>query len=231
MKEIQLTNRNVSVQVSDEDYEFLTSLCTWSDYGKGYARSSRLFAGKHVQMHRLVAIRAGLDIEGKHVHHRDENSYNNKRDNLEPKTASQHVKDHNETRVWATGEAHGNTRIADVDLLEVIEQVMSIGGTQRDMQALLEISIAHIGDIVHGRKRPDLKPKIDSLIAKYNWRRGNQSNTDDETLEIVKAYFSSGLSYQRFADSTDGKISRQHLQNVVSGKRLPHLQEKIAELK
>lgn len=230
MKQFRLNNTQAIVTVDDEDFAFVTTLCMWSDDSKGYARSSKLFGGSHVLLHRVVAARMGLDVDGLHVHHIDENPLNNTRANLVMKTASQHTSDHNLTRVYPTGDNHGNTEWSDAEVLDVVSAVMYAGGTQRDMAAISGMSFAHIGDIVHGRKRGYLLPKIQTIIEKSNWREGNRSNTDSETLELVREYLSSGLSASAFA-TRSGKISRQHLMNIVNGIRLPHLQDEIRKMK
>lgn len=226
MRTIELTNSDSLCMVDDVDYDYLIELCKWNDDGKGYIRSSKLFGGERLKLHRIVAARMGLSIDGLHVHHIDENPLNNQRNNLETKTSSQHITDHNLSREWKYGDAHGNTTISDAVLLAVIDEVMAIGGTQRDMSYLTGLSFAHMGDVVHGRKRAYLYPEIMKLQSRHNWKKGNQNNDDEETLELVQEFLQSGLSFAKFAERS-GKISRQHLQNVVAGKRLPHLKEKI----
>lgn len=230
MKSFVLSNTDMLCIVDDMDYEYIISLCGWSDDGKGYARSSKLFDGERLKLHRVIAQRMGIEINGMHVHHKDENPLHNWRSNLEVKSPSEHVTAHNEVRVWPVGENHGNTKIMDADIIDVIRSVMLVGGTQRDMAMRLGVSVAHIGDIVHGRKRPDLHPHIEAIISDTGWREGNKSNTDEEILSIIENYLASGLSATAYAKAS-GQISRQHLNNVLTGVRLPHLQGRIRELK
>lgn len=229
MKQIPLTNSDAVVYVDDVDYDFLIGLCGWGDDGKGYARSSRLFNGERVKIHRIIASRMGLDTNHMHVHHKDENTMNNCRYNLETKTASEHTRGHNTTRVFPNGDSHANTQWTDDSIIEVLDIVMRLGGTQREMAELLGMSVPHLGDIVQGRKRAYLQPRIQQVITDTNWRKGNCSNTDEETLELVRDFAASGLSITAFA-SKSGKISRQHLQNILAGKRLPHLYDRVRQI-
>lgn len=224
MREIGLNqNKGVTV-VDDVDYEYLIGLGNWRNDGKGYARLSKLKGARF--MHRVILERMGIDIEGAHVHHIDGDPLNNTRSNLERLTPSKHTAYHNANRDWKEGDEHGNAQHEDDTVIEAIEWMCSNGKSQREGASRLGMSVQHFGDIVHGRKKKRLQAQINEIKTKHIWKRGNQNNDDEEMLDIVRAYYVSGLSFTRFAKE-DGRISRQHLQNVVKGKRLPHLYEKV----
>src|SRR5690606_5522415 len=132
--------------------------------------------------------RMGLDTTGMHVHHKDENPLNNQRDNLELKTPSQHTADHNRTRIWPTGNDHGNSRFADDEILARIEMGFKLGWTQKKIAQDAGMSEQHLGDIFSGTRRPSLKPEIDRMRKLYNWKPGNQNVDDAEMLQIIEAY-------------------------------------------
>lgn len=224
---IQLTNSKNLVNVDEIDYEYLINLCYWNDDGNGYARSSTLL--KDRMMHRIIAERMGLDIVGKHVHHIDKNPLNNVRSNLSVLSASEHTTWHNLNNVFPTGDNHANTRNKDADVISALEYGFSRGLTQKQISENTGISEQHLGDIIAGSKRENLKAQIDVLIKKYNWRKGNVSNNDEEVLQIVTDYKNSNLSISAFTRQ-DTRISRQHLQNILTGKRLLHLYDKVLHI-
>lgn len=224
---IQLTNSRNNVEVDEIDYDYLINLCKWNDDGNGYARTSILVEDR--MMHRIVAARMGLDIGGKHVHHIDENPLNNRRHNLTVMTASEHKRLHLIDAVYPTGDNHKNTHVKDAEILEKLELGFSLGMPQKVICEYLKLSEQHLGDIIAGSKRVNLKAQIDVLIQKYNWRKGNVSNNDEEVLAIVTDYKNSNLSISAFTRQ-DNRISRQHLQNVLTGKRLLHLYDKVQQI-
>lgn len=85
MKEISLTQGKITL-VSDIDYSYLNQFKWYAaKMGRGFY-AVREVKGKRVSMHRAIAERMGLDIEGKDVDHKDTNSLNNQRENLRPAT-------------------------------------------------------------------------------------------------------------------------------------------------
>jgi phospholipase/lecithinase/hemolysin len=79
---ISLTNSELSVEVSEEDYMTLLLLGPWCLNGSGYAYTT----GKPKQaLHLVVAARMGLQLKPT-VDHKDRNKYNSKRDNLRTAT-------------------------------------------------------------------------------------------------------------------------------------------------
>lgn len=97
MKSINLQDR-AKTFVDDEDYEYLVTNFSWwlhkdkchpLGYAQGTQRGSRASARKHVYMHRIIAERAGMEIEGLLVDHENLNTLYNVRSNLRLATHSQ----------------------------------------------------------------------------------------------------------------------------------------------
>jgi len=94
VKVIPLTQGKEAL-VDDCDYEYLMeSKWRFARRGHqrtGYARFKQTVGGKRhwVHMHRLVAERSGLAVEGKQIDHVDGNGLNNCRNNLRVATESQ----------------------------------------------------------------------------------------------------------------------------------------------
>lgn len=92
MKFVPLTRGHVAM-VPDEHYQWLTEI-SWQAAPDGhtwYARSNTKIKGKNVSlsMHRMIAERAGMNIEGLQVDHYDGNGLNNTLGNLRVATISQ----------------------------------------------------------------------------------------------------------------------------------------------
>lgn len=99
MVEIKLTGPKSSTHVafvSDEDYEVL-SLFSWCVTGKGhigrtvreYDKTGKCFRKGQIWMHRIVAARMGLDIDGSQVDHINLDKKDNRRENLRRATNQQ----------------------------------------------------------------------------------------------------------------------------------------------
>lgn len=80
MKRITSTN-GCSALVSSKDYQFLSQY-SWSRHLKGYFICNNRGPLKGQKMHRVVATRMGLDIEGLQIDHKDRDPSNNRRGNL-----------------------------------------------------------------------------------------------------------------------------------------------------
>lgn len=87
-KIIYLTNSGSTI-VDDIDYDYLTRW-DWGNNGSGVTRSTTI-NGKDITiyMHRIIAARMGLNIEGLNIDHKDRNPYNNQRLNIRTSTRSE----------------------------------------------------------------------------------------------------------------------------------------------
>lgn len=216
MKQIELTTGGTAY-VSDEDYKYLTR-AKWVDDGHGYAKITNQRGLLHEYlMHRVVAKRLGLKIKGKHVHHKDGNPLNNTRENLESLGASEH-------RI-----KHALPVVSDDILLELLDEGMRQRLPQVRLAEMCGITNTQMGRIIKGNNRKQLTSRIQALILKHGWRRWKQSFTDDEILASITAYRQSGLSLAKWA-AHDGRMSREHWRDIISGKKLPHLQPAIQQL-
>lgn len=89
----KLEPKKMEVLISDEDYEFLSQF-KWHKIKGGYAiRNIALGDGKWTieYMHRDIARRMGLTIDGRQIDHRNRNKLDNQRENLRMSTQSQNV--------------------------------------------------------------------------------------------------------------------------------------------
>ncbi len=82
---IPLTNSELSVEVSEQDYLTLLLLGPWHLAGKGYARTNR---SPYEYLHRVVANRMNLDPKLE-VDHEDRNKLNAKRENIRTATRAE----------------------------------------------------------------------------------------------------------------------------------------------
>ena len=95
-REIELTRGLVAI-VSNVDFKWLNQwkwYASKSSSGLFYAvrRTSRRDSPRTmIHMHREVAKRAGKNIEGEHVDHRNQDSLDNRRGNLRPATHQQNL--------------------------------------------------------------------------------------------------------------------------------------------
>lgn len=108
MKGIKLSNSPAHAIVDDEDYSALSDR-SWNLTRDGYVRTSIAVNGRAttLYLHRAVARRMGLAIDGKHVDHLDGNPLNNRRSNLRPATAGE-----NQASRWARWRAFGPVKVA-----------------------------------------------------------------------------------------------------------------------
>ncbi len=132
----------------------------WGDDGHGYARTND---GSRIYMHRLIAGRF-QDIEGMVVHHKNNNPLDNRRDNLEVMTQSEHMGLH-------MSELARNT---DENMLYVIEEVMKNDGTLTEMGEILNLSQPMMSAIITGKRHTRLYPRIVELKNRYNWQPSRQ---------------------------------------------------------
>lgn len=80
------------VIVDDTDLDLLSKY-SWYKDNKGYIRGSNTQHGvtQHVKLHRLIALRMGLEIDGYQIDHVDRNKSNNSRSNLRRANNSQNM--------------------------------------------------------------------------------------------------------------------------------------------
>ncbi len=72
------------IKISPEDLEYFNELA-WRVNPSGYVQFSEWF------LHKCIAIRMGLDIEGKLIDHKDRDTLNNQRENLRVATHTQNM--------------------------------------------------------------------------------------------------------------------------------------------
>jgi hypothetical protein len=147
---------NILIDVTDID---LTGI-RWGNDGNGYART---VDGSRIYMHRLIAGRL-TDVEGLIVHHKNGNPLDNRRENLEVMTQSQHMGLH-------MAELSRNT---DEAMLEVIETVMQADGTLTEMGEHLGLSQPMMSAIIAGKRHTRLHSQIQLLQDLYNWQPSRQ---------------------------------------------------------
>ena len=87
MFSITLTNSELSIEVSEEDYLTLVLLGPWHLAGAGSARTN---TAPYEYLHRIVANRMGL-ASNLEVDHKDRNKLNSKRNNLQSATRSEQM--------------------------------------------------------------------------------------------------------------------------------------------
>lgn len=87
MPSIPLTNSELLIEVSDEDYLYLLLRGPYHLAGKGYARTNM---NPCEYLHRLVANRMGISLKVE-IDHADRNKLNSKRDNLRASTRSEQM--------------------------------------------------------------------------------------------------------------------------------------------
>lgn len=86
MSKFIYTTNSGSTIVDDEDYEYLMQ---WNWQIDNAVRRTNHKTNKPVYMHRVIAERMGLNIEGLQIDHKDRNPLNNQRSNLRIATQSQ----------------------------------------------------------------------------------------------------------------------------------------------
>lgn len=88
MRELILSNGETTL-LDDCDYEELSKFA-WSRAGcNRISYAMRTVNKATIYMHRVIAARAGLNVEGAEVDHKDGNGLNNQRENLQILTTSQ----------------------------------------------------------------------------------------------------------------------------------------------
>jgi len=108
-----------------------------------------------IQMSRVVAIgEFGLDsIVGKDVHHKNGITWDNRPENLEPMSRSDHMRRHATTRVYDKGENHKNAKLSNSDVEEIREKYETGDYTQGELGEEYGVSRRHIGSIVNREVR------------------------------------------------------------------------------
>lgn len=106
--------------------------------------------GKVCKVHRLAAVAwFGWDaIQGKHVHHDNGIPWDNREENLELLTPSEHMKHHHETEWDQRGEENHNAKLTEDDVRRIRECRGLVGA--EELANEFDVGTSHIRRIWHG---------------------------------------------------------------------------------
>lgn len=184
--------------IVDSKYEYLLGSHTWSKDDNGYPTAGIKWNGKWSpkRMH-IVIICTELGItgipDGSVIHHKNENKWDNRIENLEVMSRAEHISHHhagkpkpymeafnksekkraslrgNTFGEALGGDANGRSLVSDELWLTSLEDLFKgVHATNAALARHLGIQKTQVGYVLNGKSRKHLQPQIIALKAKYN---------------------------------------------------------------
>ena len=165
----------------DRKYEYLFNEHVWY-VNRGYvARKVRVSIVRHatVYLHRTIyELEYGAIPDKHHIHHVNEDTLDNRIENLECLTSSEHLKRHKNTAenkaqmrevgLSNQGDKSVLSKLSDEKWLELAELYYGENYTQRELGEKYGLTEKHVSRVLCGKQRKHLQPQIIQIKNKYS---------------------------------------------------------------
>ena len=165
----------------DRKYEYLLDEHVWC-VNRGYVvRNVRVNIARQatVRLHRVIyELEYGTIPDKHHIHHVNEDRLDNRIENLECLSSSEHQKRHKstaankakmrETNLGNRGDKSPSSKLSDEKWLELVELYYSENYTQRELGKKYGLTENHVWHVLSGRSRKHLYSKIIQIKYKYS---------------------------------------------------------------
>lgn len=176
-------------------------------------------------VHRLVA-KAFLDdpVEGKCVHHINNDPADNRPENLEVVTRAENTR-----RAYEEGLIEGNYTPKE-DAIRAVALALIGETTVAAIADVFGMSGGNLSAMIHQRSRPNIRVEAEKLLESFEQdytdpdRFAGHGTYDDETaVEAVYQYLTTDASQKEIAGEFG--MSNSHLSRLVNGKQRPDVLE------